>query len=110
DSTSPTDVRAGAVHGLGMVALSDRPLFESFVTRAQCPEESPLVRGSCLYVVGTTPSEDPSVSACLTSCLDDSAVPPVQRLAAQLTAEALTDGRLPWASALAAKAQATLTP
>jgi len=61
---------------------------------------------ACLSVIEEALEKDPSVSESLLSCLDESATPAVQRVSAQLVAEALANGRLTWSPEPVAKAEA----
>jgi predicted nucleotidyltransferase len=107
-SSDAEPIREGAVWGLAQVALTDRRLFESFVSGARSGNESPRVRVAYLRTIEESVEEDSAVRECITECLDDVKAPLVQRVAAQIIAEALADDRWPWSLSLAAKVETLL--
>jgi predicted nucleotidyltransferase/transcriptional regulator with XRE-family HTH domain len=108
NSAAAVGVRGGAVEGLCQVALADRRLLESLVTRADAAQEPPRVRVAALHVLEDALEGDPAVRACLLRCLEDSASPRVQRAAAQIVAGALAEGHLPWLPGSVAQAEGVL--
>jgi predicted nucleotidyltransferase len=108
NSSGAEELRRGAVQGLRQVALEDSQLLASFVTRARSPKEAIWVRVACLNIIDDLPGENSEVRECLIAGLDDSTARPVQRFSAQLVAEALAEGRLPWVPSLVARVEETL--
>jgi predicted nucleotidyltransferase len=107
-SSTGNQVREGAVWGLARVALTDRQLFDLFITRARSKSEDPRVRVACLRVIEDSLGEDPAVGECVSECLDDVATPLVQRVAAQIAATALANDRWAWSPVLVEKVEAIL--
>jgi predicted nucleotidyltransferase len=107
-SSVADEIREGAVRGLRRVVLADQKLFNLFLAHARAPKESPWVRVACLCATEKALGNDPSVCSCFLACLDDDAVPALQRFAAQAVAEALGDGSVPWSPDIVAKVEAIL--
>lgn len=107
--TSPSDsVREGAVRGLAWVAADDRQLLESFLAWARSKREAPRVRIACLRATEESLGANPAARECMIGCLDEATAPLVQRVAAQVVAEALAEGRWPWSPALVEKVEGIL--
>lgn len=95
-SGAPSTVRAGAARGLSKAAAHDVAVREALERCLGSPSEPDDVRIACMWAVESHIGTRPTLVATLKSWLISSAVPRLQRIAAESLAMAMADEQLDW--------------